>query len=116
MSATEIGPPAQAVQPFRVAGDLHIAVRSKARILTGFFPQPLIEIAGVFGHVQVGLARKPADDQPCRVPRGSRRQLRTLQQHDISPAQSGQMVSDAATGHPAANDHHLGPGREGYEC
>jgi hypothetical protein len=104
---TSIGPPAEAIQPLRVAGDLHIAVRSKARILTGFLPQPFVEVAGVFGHVRVGLGREPTDDQARRVPGGSRRQLCALQQHDVSPAQFGQMVGHAATYDTAADDDNL---------
>ncbi len=114
MPATVSGPPSEAIQPLRIAGDLHIAVRSKARILTGFLSEPLIEIAGVFGHVHVSLARKPTDDQPRRVPCGSCRQLCALQQHDVSPAQFGQMIGHAATDHAAANDHNLCLGREGF--
>ena len=61
--ATKISPAAQAVQPFRVVGDLHIPIRVEARILTGFTTKRLVEIASVFGHFNGGFGRKAADDR-----------------------------------------------------
>ncbi len=62
---------------------------------------------GLFGHIDGGLSRKPTNDQPCRVPCGSCRQLRFFQQNDIPPAQFGHVIGDAAPDHTASNDHNL---------
>ena len=79
MPATVVGAAAQAVQLLQVAGDLNIAHCLESAVLSGLLSQPFEQLAGVFRHADVGLCRKTTDNQPGRVPGGSRRQVRLLQ-------------------------------------
>ena len=47
-------------------------------------------------------------DQPGGVPGGAAAELDPLQQHDIGPAQLGQMIGDAGTDNAAADDDGAG--------
>ena len=44
-------------------------------------------------------------DEAGRVPGGALGQLVLLDQHDVGPAEPGQVVGDAAARDPAADDH-----------
>ena len=97
------GEPAHVVQPAGLAGELfELAVEADG-------------VALQRGHVGVGVQGVEA---PCRVPGRAGGQLGALDEHDIAPAQPGEVVEHAAPHHPAADhrDPHVGfhGGLHGY--
>ncbi len=80
----------------------------------GFRLKRAVEFLGVFRQPRHVLRRAKLRDQPCRVPCGARGQLFAFQQHDIGPAQLGQMVRDRTADHATADDNGTGFGRQLY--
>jgi hypothetical protein len=74
--------------------------------------QPRVQVARVPAEEQRGLVGHPGrGDQPGRVPGRPGRERMLLKQDDVSPAQMGQVIGDAAADNSAADDHYLRPVR-----
>jgi hypothetical protein len=60
-------------------------------------------------------AAEPAD-QPGRMPRRAGRQALALEQHDVGPAEPGEVIGDAGADDAAADDHRAGVGSQETSC
>ena len=101
------------VHAIRGGGDGEAADVVQAAGLAGDGFQLLVELDRVAlerRHVGVGVQRVEA---ARRVPRGSGGELRALDQHDVLPAELGQMVEHAAADDAAADDGYL---HMGFHC
>ena len=76
-----------------------------ARVLAGLVLEVGVEAHRVLHHLGQADRRAELADQAGRVPGGAVREAVLLDQHDVAPAQLGEVVEDAAAADPAA-DHH----------
>ena len=67
-----------------------------------------IEVGRVFRQPRHVLRAAQLADQAGRVPGGAGGELLALQQHDVGPAELGQMIGDRAAGNAAADDDGAG--------
>ena len=96
--------PAQRLLPAGAGGQGDVPDRPEAGGMPGLLLQPGVQVTGVAAEEQRGLVRHPGrGDQPGRVPRRPGGQLVLLEQDHVRPAQVGQVIGDAAAGHPAAD-------------
>ena len=70
-----------------------------------------VKFGRIFGQARHVLATAELTHQPCRMPCGATGQLFALEQHDIGPAQLGQMIGHRTTRDAAADDHRACVGR-----
>ena len=84
----------------QVAGDV------KAHFLPGLRRQALVEVDRVLVQLADRVAHVEQRQQPGRVPRRPRRELRALEQRDVGPALPGQVVERADADDSAADHHH----------
>ena len=66
--------------------------------------QPDVKIGGILGQPRHVLACPQLPDQPRRMPGRAAGQPPALQQHDVAPAELGQMIGDRTAGDPAPDD------------
>ena len=71
-----------------------------------------VEIGGIFGEPRHVLRGAQLADQPGGVPGRAGGELLALEQHDVGPAELGQMIGDRAAGNAAADDDRAGLGRK----
>ncbi len=91
--------------------------RAEPGRVPGLCLQPRVQVARVAAEEQGGLVGHPGrGDQPGGVPGGPGGELVLLDQHDVGPAEVGQVVGDAAAGHPAADDDGPRPARQARVC
>ncbi len=104
------GLPPERLLPLRAGGQGQVPDRAEPGGVPGLRLQLGVQVPGVPAEEQCGLVGHPGrGDQPGRVPGRTGGQPVLLQQHYVRPAQLGQVVGDAAAGHPAADDDHLSP-------
>ncbi len=109
----EGGDPAVFLEAVGVRGELDEADGAEARRLAGLGLQPGVEVPRV--HPQLGLGGRHGperDHQSGGVPRGAGGELVALEEHDVAPAQAGEVVGDAGPDDAAADDDHPGPVRQ----
>ena len=98
------------VGPLIRAGGLEVADRPKAGGEPGLVLEHLVEVSRVLGHPGEGFCgHASGDNKACGMPCGPGGELVTLQQDNVVPAELGQVVRNAATDHPATDDHHSCP-------
>ena len=74
-----------------------------------------VEIGGVFGEQRQRERGAELADEAGGMPRGAGGQALAFQQHDIGPAELGQVIGDRAADHAAADDDGFGvPGQFGH--
>ena len=89
-----------------VGGDLDEADRLEPGRQAGLGLEPRVQVAGVLAHLGRRLRRRAeGDHQPGRVPRRARGEPVALEQHDVLPAQVGEVVGDRGADDAAADDH-----------
>ena len=77
-------------------------------VMTGLPFQTGIEFGAVFVDLGHAVAGAEATDQSGGVPGGSAGKLVLFKQHDIFPAEFGQMIGDAAPDDTATDDDDFG--------
>ena len=75
-----------------------------ARRLAGLGLEPSIQLRRVAREPRHVHALTQLSDQTRRMPGGAARELLALEQHDVAPAELGQMVGDGAADDAAADD------------
>ena len=100
--------PVQLVHPFRRGGQAQAADAAPARVEPGLVAQFRVQGRRIHDHFGLGDGRTQLADEAGRVPGGALGQVVLLEEHDVGPAQPGEVVGDAATGHAAADDHGAG--------
>ena len=66
--------------------------------------QPGVKLGRIFREPGQVLRGAQLADQPGRMPGRAGCELLALQQHDVGPAELGQVIGDGAAGHAAADD------------
>ena len=79
---------------------------------TGLGLELHVEVGRIFGEPRHVLRGAQLADQPGRMPCRARGQLLALEQHDVGPAELGQMIGDRAAGDAAADDDGARLGRK----
>ena len=70
-----------------------------------------VEVGGIFGEPRHVLRGAQLADQSRRMPGRAGGELLALKQHDVGPAELGQMIGDGAAGDAATDDDGPGLGR-----
>ena len=96
----------QLVHALGVARQAEAARAAEARGLAGLRLEALVEVGAVLGEPGEVVGGAELADQPGGMPRGPARQLAALEQHDVAPAELGQVIRHAAAGDAAADHHH----------
>ena len=79
---------------------------------SGLGLEPGVQLGGVLHQPRAALAGAQQPDQAGRVPGGAARQRALLEEHDVGPAELGEVVRRRAADHAAADDDDAGAGRE----
>ena len=98
----------QFLEAFLIGRHRDRAALAITRRLPGFRLKPAVQFAGVLGelgHVDRG-AQLP--DKAGGMPGGAAGQLLAFAQHDVLPADLGQVIGDRGADHPATDDDHAG--------
>ena len=76
--------------------------------MAGFLFQPGVKSGAVFIDFGHAIGRAKTTNQTGSVPGGAAGQLVLLEQHDILPAQFGEVIRDAAANNATADDDDFG--------
>jgi hypothetical protein len=68
--------------------------------------EPAIQILRILRQFRLSFRISQRGEESGRVPGGAGGELSAFQEHDIPPAELGQMIGDRAADHAAADDHH----------
>jgi len=95
-------------------GELDRAALNEAGGLSRLVLEPAIKILRVFGQhgLRLGIAQR--GEQAGRVPGGAASELLALQQHDVGPAELGEVIGNGTANDAAANDDDAGVGRKRF--
>jgi hypothetical protein len=96
----------QLVHALGIARQAEAARAAEARGLTRLRLEALVEIGAVLGEPGEVVGGTELAHQPGGMPRGPARQLAALEQHDVAPAELGQVIRHAAAGDAPADHHH----------
>ena len=115
--AVERRHPPVLLEPILVGGELDEADRLEPGGQTGLGLEAGVQVTRVLAHLGRGLRRRSErHHQPGRVPRGARRELVALDEHDVAPAQVRQVVRDRATDDTTADHDDPGPRGQFGHC
>ena len=103
------GLPLQLLPAVRSGGQVDGAGPPIAGRLAGRGLEPLEDPDAALDQLPGACGRTCQGHQPGCVPRGPRGQPLALQQHDVGPAELGQVVGDAAADDASADHDHAGP-------
>ena len=88
-------------------GHAQVAHHGKARVQPGFFLEGLVELDGIVVDMRRGIGHVEIGQQTGRMPCGAGGEFVPLQQHDIFPARTRQMIGDRRTDRAPAHDERL---------
>ncbi len=77
-----------------------------AGCLAGLRLEPPVQVLRIFRKLGLRLRVAQRGQQSRGVPGGSRGELRALEEHDVAPAELGEVIGDRAADHAATDDHH----------
>ena len=95
---------AELLEPFRARGQPERADLVPRRVGAGLGGEAPIEVRPVHHHLGEGHRAAQLADQARRMERRAGGQLRAVDQHDVRPAELGQVVGDARAADAAADD------------